>query len=93
MKYTYEISEEDAQHISDKLREIMIYCKIGDEQIIRNAIIEVEKNIPKLVIEEKWNPDHCPTCWADLSESCYDGYYKNPHYEICPVCRQRLKYR
>ena len=89
----YVLSEERAKETSDGLRKILSYCKIGDEQIIRDAIIEVEKSIPKYVITESWSPNRCPTCWEDLGENCYDGYYENPKYRSCPKCRQRLKYR
>lgn len=54
------------------------------------AIREVQKCIPAKPIRERWNPNRCPTCGADLGGKCNDGYYQNPYYEICPECRQSL---
>lgn len=56
------------------------------------AIREVQKCIPAKPIRERWNPNRCPTCGADLGGKCNDGYYQNPYYEICPECRQSLDY-
>lgn len=87
------ISEEDARYISNGLKTLFFITNLEEEKIIKDAITEVEKAIPKYVDQKEFYPNICPTCHADLSESCNDGYYKNPHYEICPICRQRLKYR
>lgn len=94
----YEISEEDAKFISDGLRMLLSTTNFEEEKIIKDAIIgdtitEVEKAIPKYVRQIEFHPNYCPTCYANLGGSCNDGYYKNPHYEICPFCRQRLKYK
>lgn len=62
---------------------------------IREAIRSLEKDIPKMVIREQWNPDICPTCGKELSESLGDGYYTHPTFlERCPnvECAQRLKW-
>lgn len=56
------------------------------------AIQEVSKCIPTKPIRERWNPNRCPCCRADLGGECDDGYYQNPYYEICPECRQALDY-
>lgn len=56
------------------------------------AIREVGKAIPKAPVMKAWEPNHCPTCDADLGGDCDDGYYQNPWYERCPECGQRLSY-
>ncbi len=59
---------------------------------IEFAIQEVSKCIPAKPIRENWNPNRCPCCGADLGGECYDGYWQNPYFEICPDCRQVLDY-
>lgn len=57
------------------------------------AIEALERQTPKKVIIENWNPARCPTCGMELSESLGDGYYKHPTFlEVCPSenCCQRL---
>lgn len=50
-----------------------------------------EREIPKKVIVSAWNPDKCPCCHTDLSESLGDGYYSHPTFlERCPTCLQKL---
>lgn len=50
-----------------------------------------EREIPKKVIASQWNPDKCPNCHAELSESLGDGYYSHPTFlERCPKCLQKL---
>lgn len=56
------------------------------------AIQEVSKCIPARPIRERWNPNRCPNCGADLGGECDDGYYQNPWFESCPECRQILDY-
>lgn len=56
------------------------------------AINEMKKYIPTKPIQEKWYPNRCPNCGADLGGECNDGYYQNPFYEFCPECRQILDY-
>lgn len=56
------------------------------------AINELKKCIPTKPVVEKWSPNRCPNCEADLGGECYDGYYKNPYFEFCPECRQVLEY-
>jgi len=56
------------------------------------AIREVSKCIPSKPIRERWSPNRCPCCGANLGGECDDGYYQNPYYEICPECRQVLNY-
>lgn len=46
-----------------------------------------ERETPKKVIVSAWNPDKCPCCHTDLSESLGDGYYSHPTFlERCPTC-------
>lgn len=87
------LDEQKAREVSNKLRNILMYCKTFDEDVLWCAINEVEKAIPKYAIREKWKPNRCPTCWENLGGKCDDGYYENPHYENCPRCRQKLKYK
>lgn len=50
-----------------------------------------ERETPKKVIVSAWNPDKCPCCHAELSESLGDGYYSHPTFlERCPKCLQKL---
>ena len=50
-----------------------------------------EREIPKKVIVSAWNPDKCPCCHDELSESLGDGYYSHPTFlERCPKCLQKL---
>ena len=56
------------------------------------AINELKKCIPTKPFREKWSPNRCPNCNADLGGECDDGYYQNPYYEFCPECRQVLDY-
>lgn len=50
-----------------------------------------EREKPKKVIVSSWNPDECPCCHAELSESLGDGYYSHPTFlERCPKCLQKL---
>lgn len=50
-----------------------------------------ERETPKKVIASAWNPDKCPCCHAELSESLGDGYYSHPTFlERCPTCLQKL---
>lgn len=50
-----------------------------------------ERETPKKVIMSAWNPDTCPCCHAELSESLGDGYYSHPTFlERCPKCLQKL---
>lgn len=39
-----------------------------------------ERETPKKVIVSQWNPDKCPSCHAELSESLGDGYYSHPTF-------------
>lgn len=92
--YTGILNNEEIKEIVDDLHRIISYCKTAKEICsLKKAIIEVEKSKQKYVITEAWNPNRCPTCSEDLGGDCYDGYYKNPYYEVCPKCRQRLKYK
>lgn len=50
------------------------------------------RDIPTRPIEEKWNPNLCPQCGADIGGECNDGYYENPHYTRCSECGQKLKW-
>lgn len=56
------------------------------------AINELKKCIPSKPIKERWAPNRCPNCDADLGGESDDGYYQNPYYEFCPECRQLLDY-
>lgn len=59
----------------------------------KTAIEALEKQLPKKVVIEKWNPVRCPSCGIELSESLGDGYYRHPTFlERCPNvdCSQRL---
>lgn len=59
------------------------------------AIEALEKQIPKKVIIEAWNPSRCPTCGIELSESLGDGYYTHPTFlDVCTNkdCCQRLEW-
>ena len=50
-----------------------------------------ERETPKKVIMSAWNPDKCPCCHAELSESLGDGYYTHPTFlERCQKCLQKL---
>ena len=50
-----------------------------------------ERETPKKVIVSAWNPDECPCCHSELSESLGDGYYTHPTFlERCPKCLQKL---
>ena len=50
-----------------------------------------ERETPKKVIVSAWNPDKCPCCHDELSESLGDGYYSHPTFlERCPKCLQKL---
>lgn len=60
------------------------------ENAINLAILELGKQIPKQLIKEKWCPNLCPTCKADLGGECDDGYYENPYYEYCPHCGKKI---
>jgi len=59
---------------------------------IEFAIHEVKKCIPQKPVRNPWSPNRCPTCDANLGGKCNDGYFQNPYYEFCPVCRQVLDY-
>ena len=56
------------------------------------AVNALEKQIPKTLKIEKWNPALCPSCNNELSEHLGDGYYK--HYYGLKVCEcgQKLKW-
>lgn len=56
-----------------------------------NTILEaLEKQIPKKVKIEKWEPVRCPSCGEELSESIGDGYYRHwAGKKICD-CGQKL---
>lgn len=69
-----------------------IPVKDSQKEAMREAIIALEKNIPKEPVKEDWEPNICPTCLGDLGgEDLGDGYYENPYYERCPRCGQKLK--
>lgn len=90
---TSKLNQEQINEVLGDLRKIWSYCNTSGERFaILLSMTEIEKSIPKYVIKESWNPNRCPTCWEDLGGECYDGYYENPHYEVCPNCRQKLKY-
>lgn len=54
------------------------------------AIAALEKQIPKKVIIEPWNPARCPSCNCELSESLGDGYYKHHITKKVCECGQKL---
>lgn len=56
------------------------------------AINELKKCIPTKPVRASWAPNRCPNCDANLGGRCNDGYFQNPHYELCPECRQVLDY-
>lgn len=69
-----------------------IPVKDSQRMAMKEAIIALEKNIPKEPVREDWEPNRCPTCLGDLGgEVLGDGYYENPYYEWCPRCGQKLK--
>lgn len=52
-----------------------------------------EREIVKSVVSSVWNPDKCPACGYELSESLGDGYYSHPTFlERCPQCLQKIKW-
>ena len=57
------------------------------------GIEALEKQIPKEVKREDYNPSKCPTCGHELSEHLGDGYYKHySHVKRCPQCWQLLSW-
>ena len=51
----------------------------------RTAIEALEKQLPKRVEVEEWNPARCPSCGIELSEALGDGYYRHPTFlKRCP---------
>lgn len=49
------------------------------------AIEALEKQLPKRVEVEEWNPARCPSCGIELSEALGDGYYRHPTFlKRCP---------
>lgn len=86
----------NAQLALDSIRVLQSMLSTNQWEPVRNelefAIGEMKKCIPTEPNREAWNPNTCPTCGADLGGRCNDGYYDNPVFEICPVCRQRLSY-
>lgn len=64
-----------------------------EHNAIHISIEALEKQIPKTVEIEPWNPAKCPSCGHELSENLGDGYYKHLTYlDVCPnaECCQRL---
>lgn len=52
-----------------------------------------ERETVKSVVSSVWNPDKCPACGYELSESLGDGYYSHPTFlERCPQCLQKIKW-
>ena len=52
-----------------------------------------ERETVKSVVSSVWNPDKCPACGYELSESLGDGYYSHPIFlERCPQCLQKIKW-
>lgn len=52
-----------------------------------------ERETVKSVVSSTWNPDTCPACGYELSESLGDGYYSHPTFlERCPQCLQKIKW-
>lgn len=52
-----------------------------------------ERETVKSVVSSVWNPDRCPACGHELSESLGDGYYSHPTFlERCPQCLQKIKW-
>lgn len=52
-----------------------------------------ERETVKSVVSSTWNPDKCPACGYELSESLGDGYYSHPTFlERCPQCLQKIKW-
>ncbi len=52
-----------------------------------------ERETVKSVVSSAWNPDTCPACGYELSESLGDGYYSHPTFlERCPQCLQKIKW-
>lgn len=82
----------------EAINELMDYIAENDKttisiETVRIAIEALEKQIPKKVIIESWNPAICPTCGEELSEDLGDGYYEHYYYlERCSnaECAQRL---
>jgi len=55
-------------------------------------LVALEKQIPKKVKIEKWEPARCPSCGEELSESIGDGFYRHwSGKKICD-CGQRLNW-
>ena len=51
----------------------------------KTAIEALEKQLPKRVEVEEWNPARCPSCGIELSEALGDGYYRHPTFlKRCP---------
>lgn len=90
---TRDMTPEEAMIEIADLEKLYAVCLNSEQrETVKVAIAEVEKAIPRKPIRESWCPNLCPTCNADLGGDCDDGYYENPYYEMCPVCRQRLDY-
>lgn len=83
------MTENEARETIENLSQMIARCKTEEEV---KSLLDSRKIIPLKPIEREWKPNLCPNCFADLGGECCDGYYKNPHYDYCPECFQRLNY-
>lgn len=70
----------------------------GERLKLSEAALCVAAEALRLQISKKpnmraWEPDRCPSCGYELSESLGDGYYTHPiGLRRCPQCSQKLKW-
>ena len=74
----------------EELKDLYTILKHMDDDM--SSLLDFrEQETPKKVIVSQWNPDKCPSCHAELSESLGDGYYSHPTFlDRCPKCLQKL---
>lgn len=75
-----------------------IMGRVGGRSKLSEAALSVAAEALKLQISKRpymrpWEPDRCPSCGYELSESLGDGYYTRPiELRRCLQCSQKLKW-